>query len=94
MADTYDEAPNSRQSAEELMTLLVTRFTKETQTTIEDWIGKYNSFSFKETELPTHGIDRFKDIVQKLGHLGAQQSELSQVERIKSALLKDSRLVR
>jgi len=93
VADTYDEAPNSRQSAEELMALLVTRFTRETQTTIEEWIGKYNSFSFKESELPTHGIDRFKDIVQKLGHLGAHQSEVSQVERIKSALLNDSRLV-
>jgi hypothetical protein len=91
VADTYDEAPNSRQNSGELMELLVARFTRGTQTTIEDWIGKYNSFSFKDGELPTHGIDRLKDLVQKLQHLGAQQSEVSQVERIKNALLNDAR---
>ena len=31
------------------------------------------------------------DLVQKLQHLGAQQSEVSQVERIKNALLNDPR---
>jgi hypothetical protein len=41
--------------------------------------------------LPTHGIDRLKNLVQKLQHLGAQQSEVSQVERINNALLNDAR---
>jgi hypothetical protein len=57
-----DEAPNSRQSAGELMELLVTRFTQGTQTTIEDWIGKYNSLSFKDGELTTNGIDALIDL--------------------------------
>ena len=38
-----------------------------------------------------HGIDRLKDLVQKLQHLGAWQSEVSQVQRIKNALLNDAR---
>jgi hypothetical protein len=52
--------------------------------------GSITHFFFKG-ELPTHNIDRLKDLVQKLQHLGAQQSEVSQVESMKNALLNDAR---
>jgi hypothetical protein len=49
--------------------------------------GSITHFSFKD-ELSIHGIDRLKDdLVQHR----ARQSEVSQVERMKNALLNDSR---